>query len=180
MDSGWVAALASVISALIIAATAVAAFAQLRHYRNANDIVVYFRLIDMMDSPQFLAARRSLTEVSKRLAADENYRLRLRDPAFQPEEFRDVALLLGFLEHISVLITRGGIAENLVLAEYADNFVTIWEQMRPAIVERRHAFGPHTGRAFEHLAMRARTYIESGQMAREYAALERDPALPAH
>jgi hypothetical protein len=47
--------------------------------------------------------------------------------------------------------------------------------MRPAIIERRIAFGPHTGRAFEHLAMRSRRYIESGAMEREYAALERDP-----
>jgi hypothetical protein len=138
------------------------------------------RLIDMMDSPQFLAARRALADLSKRVESDAAYRERFRDPTFQLEEFTQIGLLLAFLEHICVLITRGGIAEGLVLAEYADNFVLIWEQMRPAIVERREAFGPHTGRAFEHLAMRARKYIESGQMSREYAALERDPALPAH
>ena len=43
MDAAWLGALASLISALIVCATAVAAFAQLRHYRNANDIVVYLR-----------------------------------------------------------------------------------------------------------------------------------------
>jgi hypothetical protein len=46
--------------------------------------------------------------------------------------------------------------------------------MRPAIVLRREALGPYVGRAFEHLAMRAKTYIDSGAMARDYAALERD------
>ncbi|MBD5655597.1 MAG: hypothetical protein IAI50_10540, partial [Candidatus Eremiobacteraeota bacterium] len=56
MDSGWVAALASIVSALIVAVTAIAAFRQLRHYRNANDIVVYLRLIDQMDSPAILEA----------------------------------------------------------------------------------------------------------------------------
>jgi hypothetical protein len=177
MDSGWVGALASLVSALIITVTAIAAFRQLRHNRNANDIVVYLRLIEMMDSPEMVEARASLALVAAKIMDDPEYLRRLTDPAFRPAEFRGVALLLAFLEHISVLITRGGIAESLVLAEYADNFVTIWEQMRPAIAQRRIAFGPHTGRAFEHLAMRSRRYIDSGQMDREYAALERDPLL---
>ena len=51
----------------------------------------------------------------------------------------------------------------------------MWNLARPAILQRRKAFGPHTGRAFEHLAMRSKTYIESGAMQREYDALERDP-----
>jgi hypothetical protein len=154
--------------------TAVAAFQQLRHGRNANEIVVYLRLIDTMDSPKTLAARASLRLVAEKVASDPGYRENLRDPSFRPDEFNDVGMLVGFLEHISVLITKGGVAEELVLAEYADTFVGIWDLMRPAIVERRFAFGPHTGRAFEHLAMRARRYIDSGEMEREYEALERD------
>lgn len=65
----------------------------------------------------------------------------------------------------------------MILAEYADTFVDMWDLMRPAIVQRRIAFGPYTGRAFEHLAMRAKRYIESGAMDRDYAALERDPRM---
>ncbi len=174
IDSGWAAAIASLVSALIVAVTAVVAFRQLRHNRNANDIVVYLRLIDRMDSPETVDARAALAIIAQKVQTDAAYRERLRDPSFRPEEFREVARLLAFLEHVSVLITKGGVAEALVLAEYADIFVTIWEQMRPAIAARRAAFGPYTGRAFEHLAMRARRYIDSGQMEREYAALERD------
>jgi hypothetical protein len=179
LDSGWVAAIASLISALIIVTTAIAAFLQLRHNRNANDIVVYLRLIDTMDAPEMVEARDKLALVREKLDTDPGYRERLRDPKFRAEEFRHVATMLRFLEHISVLITRGGVAEGLVLAEYADTFVSIWEQMQPAILERRVAFGPTIGRAFEHLAMRSRRYIDSGQMAREYDALERDPAMAA-
>ncbi len=177
MDSGWIAAIASLVSAFIVAGAAVAAFRQLRHNRNANDIVVYLRLIDTMDAPDMLEARAALAQVAKAVETEPGYRERLKDRAFRPDEFRGVARLLGFLEHISVLVTRGGVAETLVLAEYADTFVEIWEQMRPAILSRRVAFGPHIGRAFEHLAMRSKRYIDSGQMEREYAALERDPTL---
>ena len=174
MDSGWAAAIAAVITALIVAGTAVAAFRQLRHGRNANDIVVYLRLVDFMDSPATVAVRQSLQAVADKVATDPAYRERLADPAFQPEEFRSVGETLRFLEHISVLVTKGGVAESLVLAEYADVFVTMWELMRVAIERRRIAIGPYTGRAFEHLAMRAKQYIDSGGMERDYAALEKD------
>jgi hypothetical protein len=175
IDSGWVAALATLISALIIALTAFAAFRQLRHNRNANDIVVYLRMIDTLDSPAMLEGRAAIATVRERIAAEPSYLERLADPNFNPEEFRSVGMLLRFLEHISVLVTKGGVAERLVLAEYADNMVFMWEALWPAILQRRIAFGPHTGRAFEHLAMRAKRYIDSGEMEREYDALERDP-----
>jgi hypothetical protein len=96
------------------------------------------------------------------------------NPDIAPEGFREVGEMLRFLEHISVLITVGGVAENLVLAEYADIFVSMWEELRPAIELRRHALGPYVGRAFEHLAMRGKRYIDSGAFERAYAALERD------
>lgn len=175
MDSGWVAAIASIASALIVAITAIAAFQQLKHNRNANEIVVYLRLVDVMDSASSAETRADLAVIAERVRNDPEYRERLADATFRPTEFRSVGVLLGFLEHISVLITRGGVAEGLVLAEYADTFVHMWEAMRPAIVQRRTAYGPYISRAFEHLAMRSKRYIDSGQMEREYAALERDP-----
>jgi hypothetical protein len=139
MDSGWAAAAAAILTALIVAGTAVAAFRQLRHNRNANDIVVYLRLIDFMDSPETVATRQGLRAVAERFATDPAYRERLRDPGFFPEEFRSVGEMLRFLEHICVLVTKGGVAETLVLAEYADTLVEMWELVRPAIIARRHA-----------------------------------------
>jgi hypothetical protein len=174
-EPGWVEAIASVITALIILGTAVAAFAQLRHGRNANDIVVYLRLVDFMDSPSITEARLAMTRIADKVAADPQYAETLKDPTVFPEEFRSIGEMLRFLEHICTLVTRGGVAEQLVLTEYADTFVDMWEKLRPAIAMRRYAFGPYTGRTFEHLAMRAKRYIDSGQMDRDYAMLERDP-----
>jgi hypothetical protein len=170
MDSGWVAAIASTASAFIVAAAALAAFLQLRHYRNTNDIVVYLRLIDQMDSPDMIEARKRAVAV----ASDPNYQARLSDPTAFPEESAYIGPLLRFLEHLSVLIVKGGVAESLILAEYAEVFSALWDLLRAGIIARRVAFGPYTGRAFEHLAMRSRRYIESGAMQREYDALERD------
>ena len=173
-DSGWVAAIATVITAVIIGGTAVAAFLQLRHGRNANDIVVYLRLIDFMDSAEIVTARLSLRSVSELVASDPAFRETLRDPGSFPDAFAKAGQMLRYLEHVSVLVTKGGVAESLVLAEYADTFVDIWELLRPSIELRREALGPYVGRAFEHLAMRAKKYIDSGAMARDYTVLERD------
>jgi hypothetical protein len=170
MDSGWVAAIASTASAFIVAATALAAFLQLRHYRNANDIAVYLRVIDQMDSPEMMQARRRAATAT----SDPDYQRRLSNPAAHPDESTDLGPLLRFLEHLSVLVVKGGVAESLILAEYAEVFSGLWDLLRPGIIARREAFGPYTGRAFEHLAMRSRRYIESGAMQREYDALERD------
>lgn len=175
LDAGWTGAIASLASAFIVAITTIAAFRQLRHYRNANEIVVYLRLIDTMDSASILGARRSLAAMAQRVATDTEFREALRDPNFIPEDFAPIGELLRFLEHISVLVTKGGVAESLVLAEYADTFVDVWELMRETVSVRRIAYGQYTGRAFEHLAMRAKQYIDSGAMERDYAALERDP-----
>ena len=174
LDSEWAGVIASIASAFVVALAAVAAFLQLRHVRNANDIVVYLRLIDRMDSPEALSARNSLGSMRARFDSDSGYREQMTDPAFIPEEFANIGDLLRFLEHIAVLVTKGGVAESLLLAEYADVFVEIWDQLHPIIIQRRIAYGPYTGRAFEHLAMRAKHYIDSGEMEREYDLLLRD------
>jgi hypothetical protein len=174
VDSDSVAALSSVVSLLVVSITAIAAVRQLRHNRNANEMALFLRLMDQMASPEMLDARERLPVLAKMLADDPVYLERLADRSFNPEEFQNVGIALRFLEQISVLVTQGGIAEDLVLAEYADIFVSVWETARPAIVRRRLAFGPHTGRAFEHMAMRAKRYIDSGEMERVYAKLERD------
>jgi len=173
VDPAGVGALASLISAIVICVTAIAAFAQLRHYRNANDIVVYLRLVDLLDAPEVREAIQKMPEIAP-LLRDPAFRERLRRPELI-EEFAAYGRLLATLEHLATLVIKGGVAEGLVLAEYADNFERTWELTREAVYLRRDAFGPHTGAAFEHLAMRAKAYRESGRMAREYGTLLRDP-----
>jgi hypothetical protein len=175
LDAGWVGAIAALVTALIILGTAVAAFMQLRHGRNANDIVVYMKLVEFMDSPNTVQARQTMREISERIAAEPAYAESLKDPAVFPDEFRCIGEMLRFLEHIAVLVYKGGVAEYIVLAEYADTFSEMWEYLRPAIALRRIAYGKHTGRAFEHLALRAKHYVDSGAMDRYYAGLQRDP-----
>ena len=177
MNANWLAAIASLISALVVAITAIAAFVQIRHLRTTNDITVYLRLVDRLDSPAAQIAFESIDAFRERTANDPSFRLALTQRASPSEEFQEIGYLLRFFEHLSTLGITGGVSEKLVLAEYADNIADIWERLAETVYLRRLASGPHTGAAFEHLAMRAKSYLENGEMDRLYGRLRRDPRM---
>jgi hypothetical protein len=177
MDSGWVAAIASVASAVVVAITAVAAFAQIRHVRNANDITVYLRLVDRLDSPEAQAAFALIDPFLERLKNDADLRARIAAPGPVPE-FGQIASLVSFLEHLSTLILLGGMSERLVLAEYADNIEHTWDRLAESIYLRRRAINrPYIAVAFENLAMRSKAFLAEGEMERLYSKLQRDPRM---
>ena len=177
MDSGWVAAIASVASAVVVAITAVAAFAQIRHVRNANDITVYLRLVDRLDSAEAQAAFASIDPFLERVENEPELRARLAAPG-PVGEFNEIASLVSFLEHLSTLILLGGMSERLILAEYADNIEHTWDRLAETIYMRRRAINrPYIAVAFENLAMRSKAFLAEGEMERLYSKLQRDPRM---
>jgi hypothetical protein len=66
MDANWVAAIASAASAFVVAVAAIAALVQIRHARNANDITIYLRLLDRLDSPKTTAAFAAIERISEK------------------------------------------------------------------------------------------------------------------
>jgi hypothetical protein len=174
MDASWVAAIASVASAFIVAVAAIAAVLQIRHIRNANEITVYLRLTERLDSPATHAAFDAIAPFIEKLAKDESLRLRLVEPD-RVEEFDEIEDLVRFLDTLTVLIIVGSLAERLVLIEHAENIVRLWGHVGEAIYLRRKAYGRQFGTAFEHLAMRAKSYLDAGGLDRIYQQLQRDP-----
>jgi hypothetical protein len=174
MDPSWVAAIASVASVLIVGIAAIAALLQIRHIRNANDITIYLRLVERLDSPKSRAAFAAIIPFAERLRTDASLRSRLEQPPPVPE-FDEIEWLVRFLDTLTMLILAGRVREELTLAEYADDIVRFWDRLAEAVRLRRRGAGPHFGAAFEHLAMRAKVYLESGEMGRFYERLLRDP-----
>jgi hypothetical protein len=176
VDATWVAAIASVASALVVGVTALAAFLQIRHVRYANELSVYMRLFDRLDTPNTLEAFRSIDALAARIRTDPEFRRRMAYERAVPE-FDAVASLLQFFEHLSTLVALGNMSERLVLAEYAENIVDTWDRLSEAVYLRRISFSPNTYAAYEHLAMRARDYIAKGELQRLYDGLRRDPRM---
>jgi hypothetical protein len=175
MDANWVAAIASVASAAVVAVTAVAAFVQIRHVRNANDITIYLRLVDRLDAPESRTVFPAIEAFAERLATDADLRTRMTGWR-GAEEFWEIESFVIFLEHLSTLVLTGGLSERLILAEYADSIVELWDGLAESIYLRRCG-SRHYGAAYEHLAMRAKAYLTSGEMDRFYGRLRRDPRM---
>lgn len=176
MDPSWVAAIASVASALIVGIAAIAALLQIRHIRNANDIAIYLRLVERLDSPPSRAAFAAILPFAERLKTDAALRSQLQEPPPVPE-FVELEALVRFLDNLTMLILVGRLKEELILPEYADDIVRLWDLLAEAIRLRRRGAGDRLGAAFEHLAMRAKAYLGSGEMKRFYGRLLRDPGL---
>ena len=179
MDAGWVAAIASVVSAVVIAGAAIAAFVQIRHIRNANDIAIYLRLVERLDSQESHAVFAAVDRLPERLRDDPTMRVRLAQVGEVPE-FDDIAALVRFLDNLTMLILAGGVSERYVLAQYGADAVHVWERIAEAVALRRAVFGPYFGAALEHLAMRSRAYIDSGRMQRLRAQMLRDPKMAGY
>lgn len=173
MDASWVAAIAAVASVLIVAIAAIAALLQIRHIRNANEITVYLRLVERLDSAQSRAAFNSMEPLLRQLASDPPLRERLASAEPVPE-FDELVALVRFLDNLTMLILEGGVAERLIIAEYADDIVRLWNNLGEVIYLRRRALGVHFGASYEHLAMRAKAYLASGKVDRFYNRLLRD------
>jgi hypothetical protein len=174
VDASWVAAIASVASALVVGIAAIAAVRQIRHIRNANEITVYLRLIERLESPRGMAAFSALGPFLERLAVDPSLRERLGQPAPLPE-LEEIVALVRFLDNLTMLILTRGVTERLILNEYADDIARLWDNVGELVYLRRRFLGRRFGAAFEHLAMRSRGYLISGEMDRFYARLLRDP-----
>lgn len=168
MDPSWVAAIASVVSALIVGVAAIAALLQIRHIRNANEITVYLRLIERLESSRSTAAFAAVAPLVERVQADPSLRERLGN-AVQIPEFEEIVALVRFLDNLTMLILVGGASERLILAEYADDIVRLWGRLGEVIYLRRRVLGLHFGSALEHLAMRSQQFLDSGKRDRFYA-----------
>ncbi len=77
LDASWVGAIASVASAFVVAIAAVAAVAQIRYIRSSNEITVFLRMIERVDSPEFTDAFSAIGPLRQRMAIDTGLRQRL-------------------------------------------------------------------------------------------------------
>lgn len=71
---------------------------------------------------------------------------------------------------------NGSITERLIHMRYADEIVTLWDQVAEAVYLRRYGW-PHFAANYEHLAMRAKAYISAGHVDHFYDRLLRDPRM---
>jgi len=161
--------IASVGTLLVIAATAVAALAQLRHSRGGNQIVALTECREVLESESFM---RSLRFVVRDL------RDRLNDPKTRAglmrapldEDLRAVNVVGNFFESMGSFVKHDIIDEDIAMDLWSGIVLQAWESLTPALGVMRRVAGVGLWENFEYLAA----------ISRDYTASHASGTYPAH
>jgi len=169
-------AVAPILTAAIIAATAAAAFVQLRHMRASNHISAMWSVHEMFSSKPYRDALRLVRNHLQALMQDPAFRTfvtnrTLRLPELDaPEQFvaaSDATTFIGnTYETLGNMIILGLIDRHNFLRNYAWIIVGMWEQMEPYVkVIRSAERGDGLYEDFEYLTVCAREWIRRNPVA---------------
>jgi hypothetical protein len=146
MTAEYFTALASVVTALVIAATAVAALIQLRHMRSANTLNAMLTLRATFNEATFTDATYRLRGDAVRKALDdpEFCKLLTREAGDPSEELRELhrsfALVTNWYEVFGSLVLQKVISMRDIGDNYASVIDVQWRQVEPGIAYIRRRF----------------------------------------
>jgi hypothetical protein len=162
MTAEYVTAFASVGTLVVIAATALAAFVQLRHLRTNNVLMVLNDFREAYERPEMLAANEALPKVLARLEDPESRR-KLAESTVSPDWVRSVFPLLRLLETLGSYTNRNVVPRDLVCDMWAPVVLAIWTESAPLIAVMRRTAGPSLFENFELIAVLSRRWLDKRQ-----------------
>jgi hypothetical protein len=174
MSLETVSAFASVLTVLIVGATAVAALVQLRHLRAGNQINAILTIGDKFLEPKFVEARELVRTGVGSAMEDPRFResviARARGESLARYSAEQLALLAAInrvgnmFEEVGCLVKNGVVDEWLLLDEYVTQVVGTWARLEPYIALTREAAGDiGIWDNFEYLTVRAREFLVAHQ-----------------
>lgn len=143
--------LASIGTLLVIAATAVAAFVQLRHLSGSNSISALTESREVLESPEFAEAQRFVAYDLPELLKDPEVRHRLLKSPLD-EQLRPVTVVGNFFESLGTFVRHGIIDREICTSLWAAVVVRNWQALGPALAIMRRVDGPALWDQFEYLA----------------------------
>ena len=143
---------ASIGTFVVIAATAAAALAQLRHMRSSNQIAALTEMQETLGSERFTRHRSFIAEQVPKLIADPVGRSKLGADVI-PADVEAVRLVGNFFELMGSFVKIGIIDRALVLDLWDGLVFKTWKQLEPVVMIRRSVSYPGTWVNFEYLAV---------------------------
>jgi hypothetical protein len=161
---------------VVIAATAIAALAQLRHMRGSNQIVALNELRERRETPEFLAAQQFIEELPV-IMRDSAFRYQLANQSARTDEnaplIERISRIGNYYEAVGILVKTGLVEKNLVLDFWWFNVVNDWERLAPAMAIFRRKGGQDLWENFEYLVVLARDWGASHPMGTYPAGVPR-------
>ena len=170
MSIEWVSTIGSLLTVLIVGATAIAALVQLRHMRAGNQINAILTIGEKFMEPRYEDARALVTRGLEQALQDPRFRAHViarsrRDPlpdisAEQLAMLRAVNLVGNMFEEIGNLVKNGIVDEYLLLDEYVTQVLGMWNRLEPYTALTRDVTGDMgLWDNFEYLTVRAQVFI---------------------
>lgn len=159
MSADWVTAIATSVTAFVIAASALAALMQLRHMRTGNQISAYNECRETMESADFRDALAFIRNVLPE---------RLKDPALPAAlastalngEYAGIRLVANLFESMGLFVRTGMMDQGIACELWAGIVLSTWQSLRPITRELRKQHGSGIWVNFEYMAV-----ISSDSMA---------------
>jgi hypothetical protein len=170
-------AIGSLFSSLVVVVGALAAVRQLRHLRASNEVAALQAIMEQVERPEVEA---SLQFIQQDLVG------KLHDPQFAADlaanpvagEARRLLHGLNMWESVGMFVLLGSVSKRAIMLEYAWPIVNTWRAAAPAIAVIRRAQGETCGEMFEHLAVLATRWLETGHAAEARKLLRMPAAEP--
>lgn len=158
MPAEWVTAIATVFTALVIAASALAAAVQIRHLRTGNQISAYNECRETMEGSEFREALAFIrNEIPQRLA-DPKTVTAIADSALR-SEYAGLRLVANLFESMGLFVRSGMMDQQIACELWSGIVLTSWKNLRPLTAELRRRHGPGVWINFEYMAVLAEDFI---------------------
>jgi hypothetical protein len=155
-------AVAAVGTFLVIAATAGAAFVQLRHLSGSNSISALTESREILESAEFAAAQRFVAYTLPELLKDPAVREQLGESP-TPEELRPMIQVGNFFESLGGFIRHGIVDRDIAISLWSAVVIRNWECLAPALAIMRRTSGPSLWEQFEYLTRISHEWTEAHQ-----------------
>lgn len=137
MTPEWISAIASIVTMVVIAASAIAALLQLRHMRGSNQIELIANWTEVIEGEKFQRALAFVyAELPKLLSDHEKIRELSWNPV--PPQLQPIRTVANHFESIGSFIRRGIIEPDVACDLWSYVVVQSWESCLPAITAIRH------------------------------------------
>jgi hypothetical protein len=149
--------LASLGTLLVIAATAIAALAQLRHSRGGNQIIALTECREVLESEAFATALRFVRRALPEMMKDPATRARLMVVPVD-EDLRPVNVIGNFFETMGSFVKHDIIDEEIACDLWSGIVESAWDSLVPVLAILRRTVGPALWENFEYFAARAKAW----------------------
>ena len=155
MTSEWVAAIASVATFVVIAATAIAALVQLRHMRSSNQLAALSDLRGTLQYDDFWETTSFVIKELPIVLSDPSVQRKIADEtAFDIPELARARKVANYFDTLGAFVKAGIINPGLVDDIWGDHVTRTFDALRPLIANVRVAYrSPAIWENFEYLTV---------------------------